>query len=118
MRRAELRLAGNSGEPPSIFNMFLGDQKLIGPEANRLRTSLNKVTERIEQRQLYHATDVVTPDAMKARQITLDGRDKSQISKVIQRERKRHGLPLLSSEELAIEVRNLQSGPSSRHWCK
>jgi HNH endonuclease len=40
IRRAELELAGNSGEPPSIFEIFLGDQKLIGPEANRIRTSL------------------------------------------------------------------------------
>lgn len=103
-RRAELGLAGNSGEPPSIFEMFLGDQKLIGPEANRIRTSLNKVTGRLDHRQLYHATDVVLPDGKKARQITLDERDKNQIPTIIQRERKRHGLPPLSSEELAVKA--------------
>ena len=103
-RRAELGLAGNSGELPSIFEMLLGDQKLIGPEANRIRTSLNKATGKLDHRQLYHATDVVTPDGKKARQITLDERDKNQIPKVIQRERKRHGLPPLSPEELAIEA--------------
>lgn len=103
-RRAELGLSGNSGEPPSIFEMFLGDQKLIGPEANRIRTSLNKVTGRLEHRQLYHATDVVMPDGKKARQITLDERDKSQIPTIIQRDRKRRGLPPLSSEELSIKA--------------
>jgi hypothetical protein len=103
-RRAELGLAGNSGEPPSIFEMLLGDQKLIGPEANRIRTSLNKATGKLDHRQLYHATDVVTPDGKRARQITLDERDKKQIPKVIQRERKRHGLPPLSPEDLAIEA--------------
>ncbi|PNE10039.1 MAG: hypothetical protein CR217_16545 [Beijerinckiaceae bacterium] len=49
-RRAELGLAGNSGEPPSIFEMLLGDQKLIGPEANRIRTSLNKATGKLDHR--------------------------------------------------------------------
>jgi hypothetical protein len=103
-RRAELQLAGNSGEPPSMFEIFLGDQKLIGPEASRIRTSLNKATGKLDHRQLYHATDVVTPDGKKARQITLDERDKDQIPKIIQRERKRHGLPPLSMEELAIKA--------------
>ena len=75
-RRAELGLSGNSGEPPSIFEMLLGDQKLIGPEANRIRTSLNKATGELDDRQTHHATDVVTPDGKKAREITLDERDK------------------------------------------
>jgi hypothetical protein len=51
--------------------MLLGNQKLIGPEANRIRTSLNKATGKLDHHQLYHATDVVTADGKKARQITL-----------------------------------------------
>lgn len=103
-RRAELGIAGHGREPPSMFEIFLGDQKLIGPEANRIQTTLNKETGRLDHRQLYHAADVVTPDGKKARKITLDARDKDQIPKVIQRERKRHGLPPLSTEELAVEA--------------
>lgn len=103
-RRAELGLAGHGRESPSMFEIFLGDQKLIGPEANRIQTRLNKRTGKLDHRQLYHAADVVTPDGKKARKITLDARDKDQIPKVIQRERKRHGLPPLSQDELAIEA--------------
>jgi hypothetical protein len=103
-RRAELGLAGHGGEPPLMFEILLGDQKLIGPEANRIRTSLDKATGKLDHRQLYHDADVVTPDGKKARQITLDERDKDQIPKIIQRERKRHGLPPLSAEELAAEA--------------
>lgn len=103
-RRAELGLAGNSGEPPSIFEIFLGDQTLIGPEANRIRTSLNKATGKLDHRQLYHVTEVVMPDGKKARQITIDERDKDQIPKILQRERKRQGLPPLSPEELASKA--------------
>jgi len=37
--------------------------------------------------------------------VTLDERDKDQIPKIIQRERKRHGLPPLSKEALAAEAK-------------
>lgn len=87
-----------------MFEIFLGDQKLIGPEANRIRTSLNKETGKLEHRQLFHATEVELPDGKKARQITIDERDKGQIPTIIQRDRKRRGLPPLSTEELALKA--------------
>lgn len=101
MRRAKLALAGNSGEPPAWHEMFLGEATLIGPVANRVLTTFNKETGKLDTRQLHHAADVVTPDGQKFRQITLDERDKDQIPKIIQRERKRHGLPMLADNELA-----------------
>lgn len=87
-----------------MFEIFLGEQKLIGPEANRIRTSLNKKTGKLEHRQLFHATEVELPDGKKARQITIDKRDKGQIPTIIQRDRKRRGLPPLSTEELALRA--------------
>lgn len=103
-RRAELKLSGHGGEPPQLFEMLLGDHTLIGPEAKRIKTTFNKSTGKLDLRQLYHAADVVLPDGKKARQITLDARDRDQIPKVFQRERKRHGLPPLSEEAMAIEL--------------
>jgi YD repeat-containing protein len=105
-RRATLGLAGNGGQVPALHEIFLGDVKLIGQAANRAQTTFNKATEKLDTRQLYHAPDVVTPDGNKARQITLDERDKGQIPKIIQRERKRHGLPPLSDDKLAAEAAN------------
>jgi hypothetical protein len=103
-RRAQLGLAGHGREPPSQFEILLGDQKLVGPAANRIRTTFNKATGKLDIRQLHHATDVILPDGRKARQVTLDRRDKDQIPKIIQRERKRHGFPPLSKEALAVEA--------------
>ena len=100
MRRAKLALAGNKGAPPAWYEMFLGEAKLIGQSADRVQTTFNKATGKLETRQLYRAADVVMPDGKKIRQITLDARDKGQIPTIIQRERKRHGLPPLSDEEL------------------
>lgn len=103
-RRAELGLVGHGGQPPSLFEMLLGEQTVVGRDANRIRTTLDKATGKLDLRQLYHSTDVTTPDGNEARQITLDARDADQIPKIIQRERKRHGLSPLSEEALAAEV--------------
>jgi hypothetical protein len=100
-RRAELGLAGNSGTPPVWYEMFLGDATVIGQDANRVQTTFDKTTGKLDHRQLYHATDVTAPDGRKQRRITIDARDRDQIPKIIQRERKRHGLPPLSDVELA-----------------
>lgn len=102
MRRANLALSGNNKEPPHWYEMFLGDAVLVGQTANRIQTTFNKATGKLETRQLYHAEDVVTQDGKKMRRITIDARDKDQIPKIIQRERKRHGLRLFSDEELAV----------------
>jgi hypothetical protein len=103
-RRAKLGLAGNARTPPSLFEILLGDHKMIGPAANRIRTTIDKSTGKLDIRQLHHATDVILPDGRKARQITIDERDQNQIPKIIQRERKRHGMPPLSQEELILEA--------------
>jgi hypothetical protein len=114
MRRAKLGLAGNKGAPPASYEIFLGEAKVIGQAADRVQITFNKATGKLDTRQLYHAANIETPDGKKLRQITIDARDKNQIPKIIQRERKRHGLPPLSDDELAAaansyttnEVRN------------
>jgi hypothetical protein len=108
-RRAELRLAGNSGRPPAWYEIFLGDATVIGQSANRIQTTFDEATGKLDHRQLYHATDVIAADGSKQRRITIDARDKDQISKIIQRERKRHGLPPLSDEELKIAAGDFET---------
>jgi HNH endonuclease len=105
-RRAQLGLKGNAGEAPYLFEMLLGEVTVIGPAANRVQTTLDKKTGKLDTRQLYHASTVVKPDGTKTRQITLDARDLKQIPKIIQRERKRHGLPPLSAEQLAAAAQD------------
>jgi hypothetical protein len=101
MRRAKLNLAGNKGVAPAWYEMFLGKAKVIGQTADRVRRTFNNATGQLETRQLYHAANVEMPDGRKVRQITVDSRDKDQIPTIINRERKRHGMPTLSDEELA-----------------
>lgn len=103
-RRAQLELPGHSGIPPTRHEMLLGIAKLAEDPERRIRTTLNKDTGKLDIRALYHASDLVMPDGTKARQIIIDERDKDQIPKIIQRERKRHGIPPLSEEHLAAEV--------------
>jgi hypothetical protein len=106
VRRAELGLAGNSGSPPGRLELLTGDVKLLGSNGGRLRTTFDETTKKLDHRRLYQASDIVTAEGNKVRQITIDARDKDQVPKIIQRERKRTGLPPLSSEDLAIEASN------------
>ena len=104
VRRAELGLAGNSGEPPLMFEILTGEQTLVGEKANRIRTTWNRKTGKLDHKLHHHAEDIITADGKKARSVTIDARDKDQIPTIIQRERKRHGLPPLSEEMLAVEA--------------
>jgi HNH endonuclease len=101
MRRAKLGLAGHGGTAPAWYEMFLGDAKILGQAADRAQTTFNEITGKLDTRQLYRSEDVVAPDGQQFRKITLDERDKGQIPTIIQRERKRHGLPPLSDDALA-----------------
>jgi hypothetical protein len=103
-RRAELGLAGNSGTPPPKYEMLLGVAKLAEYPGRRVQTMINKDTGKLDIRALHHASDVVMPDGSKGRQIIIDERDIGELPKIIQRERKRHGVPPLSDEQLAAEV--------------
>jgi HNH endonuclease len=106
IRRAELNLAGNSRTPPGLFDLLTGDVTLVNEPGGRLRTTYNEITKKLEHKRLYQASDVVTPEGQKLRRIIIDPTDKDQIPTILKRERKRHNLPPLSNEELAIEAAN------------
>jgi hypothetical protein len=84
--------------------MLLGVANLVDDPGRRVRTTFNKETGKLDIRALHHASDIVRPDGSTARQIIVDERDKGQIATIIQRERKRHGIPPMPEDELAAEV--------------
>ena len=105
MRRAELGLAGNSRTPPALHELLLGTSALADHPGQRVQTTFNAKTGKLDSRLLPYVADVVTTDGSKARQIVVDERDVDQLPKIIQRERKRHGVPPLPPEQLAAEVK-------------
>ncbi|MBB3567002.1 hypothetical protein [Rhizobium sp. BK491] len=84
--------------------MFEGSATLVGSPEKKVRISLNERTGKLDIEQLYHSTSTVAADGTIARQITIDVRKKSEITKIIQRERKRSGLKPLPPEELAAQA--------------
>jgi hypothetical protein len=110
MRRAKLGLASHGGTAPAWYEIFLGDAKILGQAADRVQTTFNEITGKLDTRQLYHSEDVVAPDGQKFRKITLDESDKGQIPTIIQRERKRHGLAPLSDDALAAAAATYTTG--------
>ena len=104
IRRAELGLAGNSGTVPALHDLLLGKATVVDQPERQVLVTFDQATKNLEIRPIPHATDVTMSDGTKARQFVVDTRDIGLIPKIIERERKRHGLPPLSAEELAREV--------------
>jgi hypothetical protein len=85
--------------------MLLGVARLAEDREQRVQVTFSTATQKLNIKALYHASDVVMQDGSKARQIFLDESDRDQIPKIIKKERERHGVPPLSEEQLAAEVR-------------
>ncbi len=107
-RRAKLQLAGNARQPPGLFEIFEGKSTLIGEGGKRIQTRFDTNTGKLVHKQVYHEAEIVGADGQVTRQITLDPSEKDQIPIIIQRERKRKGLPPFSDEELAKAASNYE----------
>ena len=102
--RARLLLAGNSGEPPAMHELLLGVGRLANNPEQRIEITFDERTQKLVTRALHHASDVIMQDGSKARRIVVDEKYAGELSKIVQRERKRHGAPPLSAEELEKEI--------------
>jgi hypothetical protein len=83
----------------------------VGEDGGKVRTSFDPNERKLVQRRLYTEKETITPDGQPLRQITIDAKDKDKIPVIIQRERKRGGLPPLSDEELAKIVGQVTATP-------
>jgi hypothetical protein len=106
--RAKLRLAGNSGKPPPIYESLVGIGKLASNPEQRVEITFDKITQKPVVRMLPHISDVIMPNGNKARRIVVDQKDTGELAKIIQRERKRHGVAPLSEEALEKEIKRFQ----------
>ena len=102
--RARLRLAGNSGEPPAMHELLLGVGRLANNPEQRIEITFDERTQKLVTRALHHASDVIMQDGSKARRIVVDEKDAGELSKIVQRERRRHGATPLSAEALEKEI--------------
>jgi len=107
-KRGEFGLAGNSGTPPSPFNILDGEAKLIDDPDRRLKVRYNPETEQLDIESLYHKREVQLPDGTTAVQITVDEKERANIPKMIQRVRKRNGMALLTDQQMAEFLENLE----------
>lgn len=108
-RRAKLGLAGNSKSVPNPLDFLTGQSELVGEVAGRLQTTIDKTTDGLRHRQLFHSAEIVSPDGQKTVQVTIDERDKDQIPTIIKRTRAKYKLPPLSESELAIAAENYET---------
>lgn len=103
--RWRLGLAGNSGKVPDGVLAMLGSGVMADDPEQRVRMFKNKATGSYEPRVLYREKTVTLQDGSRAQQVVIDasgGAD--EVRKVIQRARKRAGVPPLPVEELERQV--------------
>lgn len=107
LRRDQLGLQGNSGAIPDGMAL-LGQGVLAADPGQRVRVSTGP-DGRLDVRLLYRAEEEALPDGALVRRITIDARDASELPKMLQRERRRHGLEPLSPEVLAETAAKLSA---------
>jgi hypothetical protein len=110
-RRAKFGLAGNSGKVPQLYEPLLGVGKLVD-YPGQIHATYNEETGKLDVRMIPYISDVPSPEGTITRQIILDERDIGQLPKIIQRERKRRGLPPFSDEELAKHLEGITLTPA------
>ncbi|WP_460254155.1 HNH endonuclease [Acidiphilium sp. MT5] len=107
-KRGEFGLAGNSGKAPSRFNIFDGEAKLAEDPDKRLKVRYNPTTEKFDISLIFHKRKVQLPNGTIAVQITVDAKERKNIPKIIQRERKRQGMRSLTDEEMSQIIGSLE----------
>ena len=107
VRRAQLKLAGNSDTIPDGLKAFFGTGELVGDPTKRLQVRTNPQTGKLDLRMLYHATETQLGEGVKQRQIIIDAKDAGQLGTIIQRERKRAGFEPLSPADLRAQAETI-----------
>ena len=108
LRRSQLGLAGNSGTVPDPFKTIFRHGTLADRPDHRVVVQLNTETGMFDVRLLHHESMVTLPDGREVKQILIDAGDAASLPKILQRERKRAGLPPATPEELEKELANVE----------
>lgn len=103
-RRSDLGLPGTSGKLPDGLRLFLGDLTLASGPNVKLRVSTDPWTGKPDVYRFYGVSETPLASGKVQRRIVVDARDVGRIPTILQRERRRGGLPALSEKELAREV--------------
>ncbi len=114
LRRAELDLRGNSGSAPTIEEPLIGTWPLASDPRQKVRVTFNKQTGKFEFWTVPKFFDAVMPDGSPGRQLIFDVSDVHRFPFLLDRERKRHGLPSLSTEAMEEECRKLAAPENIR----
>ncbi len=104
VRRAQLKLPGNSSTIPDGLKALFGTGTLVDDPTQRVQVSTNAKTGNLDLRVLYRATETELGQGVKQRQIIIDAKNADQLGTIIQRERKRAGFDPLPPEELSAQV--------------
>lgn len=101
--RARLRLAGNSGAVPELYELLLGVGELADG-TGRIHATFNEGAQKIDLFRIPSKVDTVSEDGTVTRRYIMDERDIDKLSRIIIRERELLNLPPLTDEEMATLI--------------
>jgi hypothetical protein len=111
LARWRLGVRGKSGRIPDPFRDVLGVGRLASdPDKRVIVTAPSVPGEQVDIRGLHHREEIMQPDGRKYIRVSIDRRDSEQIGLIIQRERRRAGLPPLGPADLELEISNATAG--------
>jgi hypothetical protein len=90
MRRAELGLAGNSGNVPHLAEPLLGVGQLAENPAIKVSVSFNAVNDKLDVRAMPYIADAIFDDGSLGAWVTVDERDQTRLPDLIDRAARRN----------------------------
>lgn len=102
-QRSRFDLPGNSGQVPDGARELIGNAFVADESGQRVRVS-TRADGVVDPRLVHHEQTLVDERGEVGRRVSIDARDAHLLPKIIGRQRKREGLPVLSADELHEQV--------------
>lgn len=102
-QRSRFGLPGNSGQVPDGARELIGNAVVADGSGQRVRVSTGDDGV-IDPRLVHHEQILIDEQGEYVRRVSIDARDSHLLPKMIDRQRKRDGLPALSADELQNQV--------------
>lgn len=114
IQRSQLNIGGKSGIPPDVFAKVFGIGTLASDPEQRVTASMPPGATAPAVRVLYKRAVTKLDDGSEAIQVVIDADDADKIGTILQRERTRAGVPVLTEADMKSEISRVLGSPRGR----
>lgn len=114
LKRAQLGMRDSSGRMIDPFRSLFRQARMADDSAQKVELRADAKTDELVPYLFHKSTTEELADGTKIIRATIDASDTSEIGKIIQRTRRREGLPPLSDTELEAQIAAAIAGKQTR----